>query len=204
MSVLNFNSAISEELFDKVIKCIDKFCKKALKPNNTKMVLTEGDLQAWIFHHLVCDLRKESGWGYKTDGKQIGIHCNPSFLNTDDKLRNIPDVVILDKQEYSVESTGDLYPRKGYTLWGSSIMLELKLFRTIHSETEKLEEWKQDINKLVRLRANLYPPNNPEKFFPAFVLLAKKNISTPKFDEIEQYATDNNVKPLLFYPGNSI
>ena len=153
MPILNSSHSVNEKLFDKVIKSISRFCKKAIKTGNTKMVLTEADLQAWIFHHLLYDLRKESGWGDRTNSKKIGIHCNTSLLNEEYKLRKVPDIIILDKQAYNVDSLDSLYPRKGYTLWGSSIIiLELKLFRTNHSESQQIVEWKEDIDKLMNLR----------------------------------------------------
>ncbi|OYQ63348.1 hypothetical protein B9G53_17390 [Pseudanabaena sp. SR411] len=201
MPIFNSNSSVNEELFNKVIKSINRFCTKAVKTGNTKMVLTEADLQAWIFHHLLYDLRKESGWGDKTNSKQIGIHCNPSLLGEAYLLTKVPDIIILDKQTYDVNPSGSLYSRKGYTLWGSSIIiLELKLFRTNHSESQKIIEWKKDINKLKDLRMQHYPPDSPNKFFPTFVLLGKQNISVETVDQIKQYSIDNEVEPLLFYP----
>ena len=201
MPILNSSHSVNEKLFDKVIKSISRFCKKAIKTGNTKLVLTEADLQAWIFHHLLYDLRKESGWGEKTNSKQIGIHCNPYLLGEAYMLTKIPDIIILDKQAYDVDSSGSLYSRKGYTLWGSStIILELKMFRTIHRESQEIDKWKKDIDKLMDLRMQHYPRDSPNKFFPTFVLLGKQNISVETVDQIEQYSIANKVEPLLFYP----
>lgn len=176
MPISNSSHSVNEELFNKVIKSINRFCTKAIKTGNTKMVLTEADLQAWIFHHLLHDLRKESGWGDKTNSKQIGIHCNPYLLDEAYFLKKAPDIIILDKQAYDVDSSGSLYSRKGYTLWASSIIiLELKLFRNNHRESQDLiEKWKEDIDKLMNLRTQHYPRDSRNKFFPTFVLLGKK------------------------------
>ncbi|NUN66124.1 hypothetical protein HCU40_15510 [Pseudanabaena biceps] len=201
MPILSSNHSVNEKLFNKVIKSINRFCTKAIKTDSTKMVLTEADLQAWIFHHLLHDLRKESGWDDETNSKKIGIHCNTYLLNEEYQLRKVPDIIILDKQAYDVDPSGSLYSRKGYTLWGSSIIiLELKLFRTNHSESQKIVEWKKDIDKLMNLRMQHYPRDSPNKFFPTFVLLGKQNISVETVDQIKQYSIDNKVEPLLFYP----
>lgn len=206
MPTSNSSHTVNEELFNKVIKSINRFCTKAIKTGNTKMVLTEADLQAWIFHHLQYDLRKESGWGDKTNSKQIGIHCNPSLLDEANLLRKAQDSTILDKHAYAVDSSGSLYPRKGYTLWGSSIIiLELKLFRNNHRESQDLiEKWKEDIDKLMDLRIQHYPQDSRNKFFPTFVLLGKQKISVETVDQIKQYSIDNKVEPLLFYPEDDL
>ena len=83
-------------------------------------------------------------------------------------------------------------------MWGSSIMLELKLFRTIHYENQHIHYWKKDIDKLINLEKNLYQPEKQEQLFSAFVLVGKKSISEDKFKEIEKYAKDGGVEPLIF------
>ena len=201
MQILNSEPAITKELFEKTIEHLDRFCKKVIKPCNSKMILTEGDLQAWIFHDLLCNLEKEYNLEDETNSKAIGIHCNPRFLNISEHLRIEPDIVILDKTEYDVYRLGALYSSKGFTMWGSSIMLELKLFRTIHYENQHIHYWKKDIDKLRNLKDNLYPREKQEQLFSAFVLVGKKIISKDKFKEIEKYAKDGGVEPLIFCPS---
>lgn len=205
MQILNSKPVITEELFEKTIKHIDSFCKKVIKPCNRKMILTEADLQAWIFHDLLCNIGKESGLEDNPNSKAIGIHCNPSFLGSiGGNLTIVPDIVIFDKKEYDVDSSDELCKRKGYSFWGSSIVLELKLFRTHHSEVTQLKKWKEDIDKLMNLKTNLYPQDQLAKFFPAFVLVGNKNIDSSSFYKIEEYAIEKKVKPLIFYPDMEI
>lgn len=121
---LNPETVINKALFDKTIEHLDNFCKKVIEPCNSQMILTEGDLQSWIFHDLLCNLEKEYNLEDETNSKAIGIHCNPRFLNITRHLRIEPDIIILDKKEYSVNSSGSLSRRrKGYDFWGSSIVL---------------------------------------------------------------------------------
>ena len=204
---LNPKTVINKALFDKTIEHLKSFCQKVIEPCNSQMILTEGDLQAWIFHDLLyhlCNFEKEPSLGDTTNSPAIGIHCNLSFLDSNGKLNKLPDIILLDKKEYNeykVNSSGHLDRRKGYVLWGSSILIELKLFRTISYENQHIHYWKKDIDKLINLKENLYPPEKQEQLFSAFVLVGKKSISDDKFKEIEKYAKDGNVEPLIFCPS---
>ena len=198
---LNPETVINKALFDKAIEHLKSFYQKVIEPCNSQMILTEGDLQAWIFHDLLCNLEKEYNLEDETNSKAIGIHCNPRFLNISEHLRIEPDIVILDKTEYDVYRLGASYSSKGFTMWGSSIMLELKLFRTIHYENQHIHYWKKDIDKLINLEKNLYQPEKQEQLFSAFVLVGKKSISEDKFKEIEKYAKDGGLEPLIFCPS---
>jgi hypothetical protein len=204
MPIVNSDQSVNKKLFSKVIKSINKFCTKAINTDNAKMVLTEADLQAWIFHCLLHDLRKEISFGDETNIKKIGIHCNTYLLDEEDMLRKVPDIIILDNQAYDVNPSGTLYSRKGFTLWRSStIILELKLFRTIHSESQHINGWKDDIDKLAHLRRLHYPQDSENELFPAFVLLGKRNIPVETVDQIKRYCKDKKVEPLLFYPEDN-
>jgi hypothetical protein len=177
---LNPETVINKALFDKTIEHLKSFCQKVIEPCNSQMILTEGDFQAWVFHDLLyhlCNFEKEPSLGDTTNSPAIGIHCNLSFLDSNGKLNKLPDILLLDKKEYNeykVNSSGNLDRRKGSVLWGSSILIKLKLFRTIHYENQHIHYWKKDIDKLINLKKNLYPPEKQEQFFQPLFLLGKR------------------------------
>ena len=120
---------------------------------NTKNILSEGDMQSWVFTYLQVDLREDSG--LLLDNR-IGIDCNLSYLSAPlrlrGKLNKYPDVIILDTDEYDTHESCDLYDRKGFTAWGSAIMLELKLLRTSNNINNQKKLWEKDIDKLDLIR----------------------------------------------------
>ena len=45
-------------------------------------------------------------------------------------MGNLPDIVLLPPTAYDVDPNGELHDRKGYTVRGSSIAIQLKLLRS--------------------------------------------------------------------------
>jgi hypothetical protein len=210
MQNLNLNPAITKILFDRVTNSVAKFCDDTSMHGRID-VLTEGDMQAWIFHYLQLDLSEAGGGAAESGCNKIGIHCNPYFLTyrqieegiDEGKsiLNKSPDIVILDKEEYSLCPSGSLFKRKGFTAWGSAIMLELKLLRPMYSISHQAEHWKEDIDKLDLLKRTHYPPGSPEKFFSLFVLLCRQNLPQDDAVEIQTYAASKGVIIMISCPG---
>lgn len=144
------------------------------------MILTEADLQSWIFCYLQRSLVDNPMFGGATDKGHFGVHSQISFLGENKKLGLRPDLIIIAKTEYSVapESSDGLYKRKGYSAWGSSIPIELKILRICSNEKNEYGKWQEDIDKLHQTKSYHYSnlPEDRYKCFPLFVLFCRKEL----------------------------
>jgi hypothetical protein len=159
------DNGITQELFDQVHSAVDIICKRAL--SEPKLVLTEGDLQSWIFSELVKDATLSH--------KGLHIHCHFNYLKNETKLGNIPDIVIIPLNAYDIDSNGNLYNQKGYTVWGDSIALELKLIRS-HRKDGIASAVRKDLDKLKSIRERHYTKSRVHSFFAASVILCRRRL----------------------------
>ncbi len=200
MQALNTDPVITAQLFSKVIDLIADLCVKVSAPDKKEVILTEADLQSWIFYCLQNDL-EQAGSGDLCTG-DVGVHCNVAFLDEGkSQLNKRPDIILLDKKEYSSNSSGALYKRKGFTVWGSAIMIEIKLCRGISCSSRKLRSWKEDIKKLSKL-GEAHFSNREESFFPLFVALCKERIPRSLEDGLADYASDKGVSAIISRPDS--
>jgi hypothetical protein len=196
MQVSSPSSAINEELFKRVIATVNSFRDKWQNSNHINL-LTEADMQAWMFHYLLSDLCSDATDDAEGDASKICIHCCTPYL--DDKLRDggnlrkVPDITILDRREYSIDPQSELFSRKGFTVWGSAIMLEIKLHRPIYSTAALMSNWKADIDKLSGIRRAHFGGDLGERFFPLFVIFSRQSLSSQEADDIDGYASNNDV-----------
>jgi hypothetical protein len=192
---------ISPELFQGVVSAIQRLCDKASLQENSKMILTEADLQSWIFCYLHSYLVGDTVIGGATDNGGFGVHSQTSFLDDERKLRIKPDLVIIAKQEYSVspDSSDSLCWRKGYSAWGSSIPIELKILRTCYNPKNEYRKWQKDINKLHLIKSIHYsdPPENAYKCFPLFVLFCRQELSEDLSDKLKRYAISKSIDLII-------
>jgi hypothetical protein len=187
---------IMEQLFSEAISAIAALLDCACLPENSKMILTEKDLQARIVAQLLRDLGAKYG---STDGSmldKIGIHCELSFMHNG-QLRLYPDIAILDTQGYSVDRNGELYQRKGYTVWGNAILIELKLRKSQSSGRSGLDSWEKDIDKLSGMLSNGTYSDPDSTMFPLFVLFSRGAMDSGLCDEIARYGSDRGVEVLV-------
>jgi hypothetical protein len=199
VQTLNPESVITEKLFGKIIDSIKLFCRDVSGSHMEEVILTEADLQSWTFYRLISDL-EELGQG-RVGAGEAGLHCNIAFLDQiNGNLSMRPDVVLLDKKEYSANSSGELHRRKGYTLWGSSIMIEIKLLRANMQASSALESWKQDLDKLRDLYDSLYSYGQAQ-FFPLFLLHCKKQMAEYDSYCLKQYASGKGVSVIISCPN---
>lgn len=158
---------ITQELFDQVKRAVSLVCERSLA--NDKLVLTEADLESRIYAELL-----HSQIPTVDDGS-VHIHAQMNFLKPNGSLGWKPDIAIIPDSHYTVSPNGELTYRKGYTHWGSSIALELKLLRTNHRTSGILKGVIGDIKKLSRIRDTHYGEVDPtHTFMGASVILCRQ------------------------------
>jgi len=174
---------ITTKLFEDVHDVIDKVCRAAI--DNPVDILCEADLEVKICAKLATDIKN-------IQIEDIHVRTQIPFLNKNRKLRHIPDIVLLDKTHYSLDATSELYPRKGFTHWGSAIVLELKLMRG-HTKGSVIKDTLTDIKKLAELRTLHYDNDPNHSYFPAVVLLSKRPLSAVDRHRLQTCADENFV-----------
>lgn len=156
---------------------------------NPKSILTETDLQCILYGRFSEVLRNN-------ENTHLHVHTETSFLDRslDDggKLILKPDLAVIDHNEIDIRKGSDLYPRKGYTLWGSCLAFELKFNRTKHIRACE-QAWKDDIDKLSVIRTEHYD-NTAEQFHGAFVLFSRPAIPESVKDELVAYGTSKGIE----------
>jgi hypothetical protein len=193
-------------IFQKAVHAIRRLCDKASLEENSKMILTEADLQSWIFCYLQRFLADDLEVDGATDNGRFGVHCETSFLNENEKLQIKPDVIIIAKEDYSVDPklNDSLYRRKGYSAWGSSIPIELKILRTYNTPGNEYRKWQYDIDKLNRIKSLHYGnPTDSEKCFPLFVLFCRVELSDDLRNKLQRYARCKNVSLIISIFGHA-
>lgn len=170
---------VSTESRDAVVRTIEEVLEGA----HAKQFLTEYDVQSWVFIRLVGQL------GIGTIGSQLGLHCQTQFLKDEADFGFIPDLAVLNLDEYSVERDGTLYGKKGCTIWGDSILIEIKLHRG-HRPFRKRDALK-DIQKLADVRHRHYQQGG---YYPIFVLACRRHPSPEIIQEIQQFADGTGVR----------
>ena len=179
---------ISKDCFDIVRESIKEVL--LLGSQDPKKLLTEHDLQAWIFRDLVTKL------DIADTKSNLGVHCQTRFLDSNRLLQIEPDIAIFNSDEYTIEADGALTKRKGYTLWGSAILVELKLVRGCRKVA--LLDAMFDIDKLNLIRDLHY--SNPEdtcEYYPLFVLFSRPTLAEADRQRLEEYAISKEVSILL-------
>ena len=178
---------VTEVCFDLVVKSTrNELVLACAYPDR---FLTEHDLQAWIVRRLISDLNAAS------DNAEVGIHCQPRYLDGDGRLSIEPDIVVFNKGEYSIDPSGELAPRKGFTFWGSSIAIELKLFRG--NRTGDVTLCLRDIRKLAELRSIHYSCEQRFRFWPLFCVYSRGQIPENLRSAIEFEGAEQEVKVLM-------
>lgn len=182
---------INESLFDEAKSAIEAVWEECeIRP---ELILTEADMEARIYSKLL-----NSQIVSLKDGK-VHIHAQLRFLNQDGNLHDCPDIFLIPTEDYSVSPKGALFQRKGYTHWGSAIVLELKLFKTQDKESRFVDKVKEDINKLKRIRETHYGiVDTQSKFFGASVIFCRKKLSKEKEDDIKKEGQSAEVAIWLF------
>lgn len=160
-------NVITDRLFSSVEQAVRRVCVRAQSDSN--LIITEGDLQSRIFAELVGDERIiESG---------AHVHTQINYLKRNGKLGLVPDIVLLAPNAYSVDEDGALHERKGYTVWGSSIAIELKLLRA-HRKDDFIKSVTEDIKKLKGIRDQHYQNYLEYQFFAASVVFCRQPLSS--------------------------
>jgi hypothetical protein len=189
-------------IFQKAVHAIQKLCDKASLKENSKMILTEADLQSWIFCYLQRFLADDLEVDGATDKGCSGVHCHPSVKDENQQLRIKPDIVIFAKSEYSVSpsSDDDLLIRKGFYSWGTSILMELKILRTSYNIETEFRKWKKDINKLGSI-ITLHYSDPSVRALPLFVLFCRKELSDNQIDKLARYASLKSINLIISIVG---
>ena len=183
--IINMNY-ITTGLFKEVMEVVHDVCNTAL--DNPKLILTEADIQSHLFASLL-NLRQV------TDGN-VSVHSELNFLKDERTLGHKPDLILLQKNEFCIDSEGELIDRKGYTIWGSSIALELKFFRE-SSTLYYLRSVITDIEKLANIKEQHYTEQD-YYFFGASVLLCRRTPPANVLSEINQKSIEKNI-PFKIY-----
>jgi hypothetical protein len=178
---------INDALFETVRRAVERVCQRAQE--DRKLVVTEGDLQSWIFVELaeVSTIRESD----------VHVHMQINYLKDDDSLGHVPDIVLLPSSAYSVNPDGGLYDRKGYTVWGSSIAIELKLLRSHRSDGFTISV-KEDFVKLQRIRDRHYTPDRDHRFYAASVVLCRQHLPEDDVANLREAAAEAGVQLWIF------
>lgn len=179
---------ISKECFDIVKGAVEDVLSQGFEC--PRKFLTEHDLQAWIFRELIAKLNMSMA------DSVLGIHCQTRFLDSDRLLHLEPDIAIFNSDEYTIEPDGALTKRKGYTFWGSSILIEIKLLRGCRKIA--LLDSILDIDKLSLIRELHYSAEGQlEEYHPVFVLFSRPTLTHSDRRVLEEHAKSKNVSILL-------
>jgi len=178
---------ITNSLFLSVEQAVARACRRAQQ--DPKLVITEGDLQSHIFAELIGDQGVRESGAY--------VHNQINYLKEDGRLGLVPDIVLLDPDSYSVDENGALHDRKGYSVWGSSIAIELKLLRSNRSNGF-VDGVLDDIAKLKRIRAQHYTNDTIHRYFAASVVLCRQDLSREGVEQLREAAADSEISLWLF------
>lgn len=173
---------VSTQSRDVVVQTIEEVLQRA----HAKQLLTEYDLQSWVFIALAKQLQIDS------PDSLLGLHCQSQFLKNDANFGFVPDLTVLNLDEYSIAPDGTLYGKKGHTIWGDSILIEIKLHRG-HRPFRKRDALK-DIRKLADVRHRHYQQGH---YFPIFVLACRLQLPAEMIPEIQRFADGNDVRLVL-------
>lgn len=185
---------ITEELFRAVESTVRMVGSKALE--DEKLVLTEVDLQAWIFAEIVNNPYIES-----IANGDVHVHTEFNYLKYNRRLGMIPDIVLVPRDHYSVSRDGELHYRKGYTFWGSSIALELKILRSFRRGSF-VASVATDIQKLSRIRQLHYDGDRNHRFFGATVILCRHNLSNEDEQSLFTNGRQNDIQVWILKHNN--
>ena len=178
---------VDKDLFEVVRVAVGRICRRGqVEP---KLIITEGDLQSLVFTELVHDP--------EILDREIDVHNQINYLKENGALGNLPDLVLLPPNAYSVDTNGELHDRKGYTVWGSSIAVQLKLLRS-HRHDGFLESVEDDFNKLKQIRQSHYNQDPDHSFFGAVAVLCRQRLSTDAVNRLGLYADEAGFELWLF------
>lgn len=178
---------INISLFKSVKSTVENVCRRA--QNDSMLIVTEADLQAWIYTELVKNPKIQESC--------IHVHSQINYLKKNGRLGNIPDIVLLPSDAYGVDAGGNLHDRKGYTIWGSSIAIELKLLRD-HRSDGFVHSVKKDIAKLKFIRDQHYAMTNVYSFFAASVILCRQTLADIHVARLHEIAAKAEIDLLIF------
>ncbi len=181
------NCSITDSLFLRVRYAVERVFQRYQE--NHKLVVTEADLQSWIFVELANDA--------EISRSEIHIHSQIDYINNDGFLACRPDIVLLPTGAYSVTSDGELYDRKGYTVYGDSIAIEIKFIRS-HRNDDPVLKIKEDIDKLKAIRDRHYQCDKVYKFFAASVVLCRRRLSEFNVADLRATEAETGISLWLF------
>jgi hypothetical protein len=185
------DDAITQNLFESVRHAVERVCQHAQE--DLKQIITEGDLQSWIFVELVKD--------HSILASGVHVHSQINYLKEDSSLGHLPDIVLLPSSAYSVDSSGELHDRKGYTVRGSSIAIEIKLLRS-HRRDGFVSSVEEDLAKLKRIRDQHYAHDEFHRFFAASVVLCRQHLSDDDITQLQDYAIGSEIALWIYNSPN--
>jgi hypothetical protein len=103
-----------------------------------------------------------------------------------------PDISIFNRDEYTIGPEGELTDRKGFTFWGSSILIEIKLCRGCRKFN--VADALYDITKLDLIRQLHYRADQPYNYFPVFAFFSRSPLADEDREAIAAHARINNVQ----------
>ena len=178
---------VDQSLFGVVRDAVARVCRRGqVEP---KLIITEGDMQSLVFSEV-----------FRDPGildREIDVHNQINYLKENGALGNLPDIVLLPPSAYSVDTNGELHDRKGYTVWGSSIAIQLKLLRS-HRHDGFIESVKEYFDKLKQIRGSHYSQDSDHNFFGAVTVLCRKRLSTDTVSRLRLYADEAGFELWLF------
>lgn len=181
---------ITQDLFECVRCAVERVCQRA--QNDHTLVVTEADLQSWIFVELVNDRTIRQS--------DVHVHTQINYLKDNDSLGHVPDIVLLPSSAYSVDPNGELHDRKGYTVSGSSIAIELKLLRS-HRRDGFVHSVEEDLAKLKCIRDRHYTFDQAHMFFAASVVLCRQPLFDDEMAQLRKAAAESAIELWIF--GNN-
>ena len=178
---------VDQNLFAVVRDAVARLCLRGQE--EPKLIITEGDLQSLVFTELVRDPGILD--------REIDVHNQINYLKENGALGNLPDIVLLPPSAYSVDADGELHDRKGYTVWGSSIAIQLKLLRS-RRQNGFIESVEEDFDKLKQIRESHYNQDAVHNFFGAVTVLCRQRLATDEVNRLRLYADQAGFELWLF------
>ncbi len=117
---------------------------------NPCLFLSEGDLQSRLFLEFSKQLPKEGMTG-DGDHKTNYVHSQISYFEENKLNKNKVDLVVVNPDRFDFKNK-QIIKRKGYCFREPSIVIELKLCKVRESLGGLLNRWREDLEKLKRLK----------------------------------------------------
>ena len=160
----------------------------SLVADNFGLILGEDDLKCWLFKKLY-EIPKFSRFDCTRDGKYKAsyIHTEIAWFDSDNKLKIIPDISIIDPKDlYMSEQPLIKLPSKGIlSILGHSIIFELKFCKNKNGITKYFFEnqIQKDFNKIHRLKTKHESQGATNSIFCYFIILNKAKNTCKEFKE---------------------